>query len=109
MVYSVSVFVLLAWLLMVFFLATMSLLTLYRAGKMTLVQECIFIPIVAVGVILDVAFNVVSSVVWLELPHELTVTARVSRLRKGTGWRASLARWVCATLLDPFEQGGHCS
>ena len=63
--------------------------------------------ILAIGLPLDALFNVVVSVVFLELPHELLFSSRVNRLEKGTGWRADLAHWFCERLLRPADPT-HC-
>jgi hypothetical protein len=62
----------------------------------------------AVGWLLDVAFNMVAgSVMFLEPPHELTFTDRCSRHMDEPNWRGKIARWVCDGWLNPME-AGHC-
>lgn len=64
----------------------------------------------AVGVPLDIVLNLVASVLLWDWPQEVTLSQRLSRLNNTGGWRGDVARWVCAELLDPFDDrpGGHC-
>jgi hypothetical protein len=62
----------------------------------------------AIGIALDVILNVaVATVVFLDLPREWLLTARLRRLKAGTGWRRSVAAWICEHLLNQFDEG-HC-
>lgn len=60
-----------------------------------------------IGFALDIAFNIMASFIFVELPHEFLFTKRVSRHIKGEGWRQRLAHWFCSTWLEPFDKG-HC-
>lgn len=69
--------------------------------------------LLGVGLIFDVALNAtVGSMLFLEPPHlkRLLLTARLSyHVANDHGWRTSLARWLCAHLLDQFDPNGkHC-
>ena len=67
------------------------------------------VPVIVVGFTVDVIFNLtLAGILFAELPREVTFSQRVSRLKRGLGWRAALATWVCESLLDPFEARGHC-
>lgn len=91
-----------------YFLSVMHLKSARNAGKLTPASKVLGYPWLAVGYLVDVAFNaVVGTVIFLELPHELLFTARVSRLNDGDGRRAAIARWICRELLDPFDPAGH--
>ncbi|HXF44865.1 MAG TPA: hypothetical protein VNK91_01985 [Burkholderiaceae bacterium] len=64
-----------------------------------------------VGVVLDIVYNVVvGTVMFADLPRELTFTARLKRYRRGPLiWRWRLATWFCARLLNPYDPSGdHC-
>lgn len=64
--------------------------------------------LLSAGLVLDVVLNaVVGSVLFLEPPRELLLTSRLKRLKRGDGWRAKLADWVCEHLLEQFDEG-HC-
>lgn len=58
---------------------------------------------------MDAAVNIaVASVLFLELPHELTVTARLTRHieQRPTHWRGKLSMWIAVNLLDAFDPSG---
>jgi hypothetical protein len=97
--------------LWVFFLATMALKAANDAGNIPSFIKPAAYALIGVGLVIDFLVNVfVASFLFLELPTELTVTARVSRHEHhGEGWRQVLATWICKNLLDPFSVGGHCN
>jgi hypothetical protein len=67
-------------------------------------------PLLVIGLVIDFIVQMtVATVLWLELPRELTVSARVERLCKsGHGYRLNIALWFRKTLLSPFDRtGGH--
>lgn len=95
-----------AYVLWVLFLAVM---TLKHAWPMlTPFTRAAAIPAVVLAILLDIAFNVVASVIFFDPPAEWTFSQRMGRYKQGAGWRKSAAAWVCSTLLDPFDIGGHC-
>jgi hypothetical protein len=62
-----------------------------------------------IGVPLDIFLNLISSVIMLDIPKEVTLSQKLSRLNDTGGWRGDVARWICAELLDPFDpRGYHC-
>ena len=93
------------------YLAVTALMRARDAGVLTKPAEQIGKAVLALGYLADFLVNVVvCTVLFLELPREWVVTARVSRHKKsGTGYRQALATWVCVNLLDPFDPSGcHC-
>ena len=99
------------WLLWVFFLAVMALKVARDAGVLVKGGDAYYIgmSVLFAGWIIDFLVNVfVASIIFLEPPFEMTVTARVTRWKQEGGWRGNIARWLCVKLLDPFQQGGHC-
>lgn len=92
------------------YLAVMHLDTARRRGALTRAAKAIGYPILAVGLAVDVLFNVLwGSLLFLEPPRELLFTKRISRLNDDAGWRGRLACWICLELLDPFDpRGRHC-
>lgn len=98
--------------LWVFYLAYQSLRGVWHDLPIT--TRVLGAVVVLIGFVVDVIFNlIVGTVLFLELPHEATFSQRVSRLKRGAlyleqPWRARLAAWICAALLDPFEAQGHC-
>lgn len=92
--------------LFVFYAAVMNIKRVRDAGKLTMFGKVLGYPTLAIGLFLDLLVNVfVMTVVLLELPHEFTVTSRLSRHIKGEGWRKSVADWF-APLLDPLDPSG---
>lgn len=92
--------------LWVFYLAVMALKRAKDAGLLTKTAEAFGYPVLFVGLVLDFLANVlVMSVLLLELPREGTVTSRLKRHNKGSGWRKAIAQWA-EPLLDPFDPSG---
>lgn len=100
---------LLTWLLWVFYLAVMNLKRVKDAGRLGRVAIVLGIPVLVVGLVLDVLVNlVVFTVLLLELPRwgEWTVTARLQRHHLGTTWRSRIAQWFETELLGDFDPDG---
>ncbi len=91
----------------IFYLAVMNLKRAKDAGKLTMPAMVMGYPVLFVGLALDCLLNLtVCTILFLELPREGLVTARLKRLVASTGWRAVLARWFAASLLDAFDPSG---
>ena len=99
---------LLIWATWIFYLAIMSLRR--HKDQMSLPAKIIGYPTLFVGVVLDVLINwLVGTVVFVAMPKELLLTARLKRHIREGGWRATMARWVCHNFLNVFDPGGsHC-
>lgn len=94
------------WLL---FLAMMALQ--WRWELLPNAVKVIALPAVLLAITLDVLFNyTIACVLFLKLPArgEWTFSQRVGHYKRRIDWRAPIAHWICANLLDPFEAGGHC-
>jgi len=61
------------------------------------------------GYIIDVLFNwIYGSVMFLELPRELTLSERLRRLLlSGKPWQVKLSYFLCHYLIEPWDSG-HC-
>ena len=91
----------------IFYLAVMNLKRAKDAGTLTLPAKVMGYPVLFVGLALDCLLNLtVCTFLFLELPREGLVTARLKRLAVGGGWRASLAMWFAVHLLDTFDPSG---
>jgi hypothetical protein len=91
------------------YLAVMSLHRAEISNTLPKVALVLGVPILAVGLAIDAAVNwCVMTLVLLELPQEVTVTARLKRHNRATGgWRKKVVGWF-KPLLDPFDpSGGH--
>ncbi|HEY0721690.1 MAG TPA: hypothetical protein VGE50_10620 [Gammaproteobacteria bacterium] len=79
-------------------------------SKLTVAAKLWAYPMLIVGVLSDVLFNLaIGTVVYVELPHELLFTTRCNRHIGEKGWRGNVARWFCRNFMDPFDPAGnHC-
>lgn len=95
----------------VFYTSVMCLRRARDEGRITPVIRPIAYLTLFVGLLLDVFLNTIMSLPFLELPHwfdgEFLLTARLKRLVKSGGWRATQAKFWCNNFLEPFDQG-HC-
>lgn len=58
---------------------------------------------------IDVALNLLWSILLLDFPRELMLSGKLKRLKARGGWRGKVATFVCAELLNPFDSDGkHC-
>lgn len=104
-------FMLPLYLLWFLYLGVMNLKRAYDAGTLPETAYCLGLPLLGIGYLYDALMNLtVMTVLMLELPRELLVTARVSRHQRcSSGWRYRIAHWMCKNLLDPFDPSGcHC-
>ena len=78
------------------------------AGRLTTWNTRIGYSVLVVGYALDCVVNMTLAVLlFLELPKETTVSARINRLvLTDTGWRQRVALWVRRTLLATFDPSG---
>lgn len=99
------------YLLWLYYLAVMSLESAQDKAPITGATRLFAYTVLGPGYLLDFLTNLVLvSILFLEVPREWLVTARLVRHIEGSiGWRRSLAEWFCATLLDRFDPSGcHC-
>ena len=97
------------YVLWLFYLAVMNLKRAKDAGTLTRTALFFGRPILFVGLLLDLVANLlVATVVFVDMPDELTVTARLKRyVREQPGtWRGRLAAWFAAEMLDTFDPSG---
>jgi hypothetical protein len=92
----------------IYYLASMHLLAhkdqLHPVAK---IHGWIFVIIP--GLLYDAFLNaIIASIIFMDPPREVLLTARLKRYKKGTGWRRKWALWTCEHLLDQFDEGGHC-
>jgi hypothetical protein len=93
--------------LYVFYAAVMNIKRVRDAGKLTWVGKALGYPTLVIGLVLDLFVNLtLMTVVLLELPRELTVTARLKRHHKeSTGWRLAVVKFF-EPVLDPLDPSG---
>jgi hypothetical protein len=100
-----------SYVLWLMFLAVMALKAKWSSLPITV--RILAAPSVLIAVMLDIAFNwTIGAALFLRLPdysrHEYTFSQRVGNYKRRVDWRAPIAVWICANLLDPFDVGGHC-
>ena len=95
------------WPLYVF---TMAMLRARVAGTTTLTAWLLALPLVIAAVMLDILLNftVFALLTW-DLPKrgEWTFSQRLERLVRQNGWRSRFAKWLAASLLDPYNFDDH--
>ncbi len=99
------------YLLFVYYLAVMNLKRAHDIKPLTGFTRVAALSVLYPGLFLDAFVNIfVLTFVLLELPKEVLVTARLSRLVKEShGWRGKFSKLICSKLLDQFDPSGcHC-
>lgn len=93
--------------LYVFYCAVMNIKRVRDMGKLTKLGMAFGYPTLIIGLVLDLLVNVfVMTLILLELPRELTVTARLKRHnRESTGWRLAVVKFF-EPVLDPLDPSG---
>jgi len=96
--------------LWVLYAAVMNFKRAKDAGTLSKTGLILGYPVFIVGMLLDIYCNLIPlTIMLLEIPKELTVSSRVTRLSTKGGWRGDAARWFCDDLLDDLDQSGkHC-
>ncbi len=101
--------------LWVFWFAYVLVMGLYRAhlsGRLGWPTYCLSLPVLVIGYVLDVVAQLtLATLIFCDVPQrgEWLVTDRLKRYSAGTGWRKTVADWVCTHLLDPFDPtDNHC-
>lgn len=93
--------------LWVFYLAVMNLKRVKDQNKLVKWAYWFGMPVLIIGYALDVIVNyLVMTALFLEPPKKLeTVTSRLKRHKKDTGWRGLIVAWF-EPMLDPFDPSG---
>lgn len=95
------------YLLYTFYAAVMNIKRVRDMGKLTKLGMAFGYPTLFIGLVLDFLCNVfVMTLLFLELPQEMTVTARLKRHNKeSTGWRLAIVKFF-EPVLDPLDPSG---
>ena len=108
--YLIALWPLLAlYALWIFYLAVMNLKRAQDAGTLPRTALVFGYPVLLAGLLIDLFVNVfVASIIFLDPPRELTMTARLKRYasEQPKTWRASVSVWFAANLLDVFDPSG---
>lgn len=93
--------------LWVLYLATMNLQRCLVAGTISKTALRLGYAVVGIGTILDIVFNItLGTLVLMDVPGELTLSQRLTRLKAAGGWRGAVAEWIGSELLDCFDYRG---
>jgi len=102
----IGLMLLAVYLLFVFYAAVMNIKRVRDMGKLNWLGKALGYPTLLIGYTLDVVVNVVvMTVVLFELPRELTVTSRLKRHQRSSGWRLAVVKFF-EPLLDPLDPSG---
>jgi hypothetical protein len=96
--------------LWLFFLASMVLIAARKKGTLSKPALVLGIPVIGLGLLIDVSVNVMLTAVFMEATKEWTVSQRLSRYKaEASGWRYKIAKFICENFLDTFDPSGcHC-
>ena len=99
------------WTFWAVYVLVMGVYRAHLSGRLGTVALILGLPIVIVGILLDVLVNVfIATFLFLDLPREFLMTSRMIRYRNtDKGWRAKVSQYICDNLLDIFDpSGNHC-
>lgn len=92
----------------IMYVASMGMIRAHKDGKLNTVLWVLCVPFVAVSWMIDVVHNLtLFTLLYLELPRELTVTSRLKRHVTQHTFRGKLSRWIAETILNPFDHTGN--
>lgn len=107
MVY-VAIILLNLYVFFILYVASMGMVAAYKSKRLNWFLWVLCLPFVAIALLVDVLNNIlVFSILFFELPKELTVTARLKRHVTNNTKRGKFARWLAVTLLNPFDYSGN--
>lgn len=98
-------FVLSIWILWVIYAAMMRLKQVREAGKLTVAMKVLGYPVLLLGLAIDLVLNVtIGSALFLEIPREYTLSARLWRhSQESAGYRQKVAEVIRVNLLDDID------
>lgn len=108
---AVGIVLAIMWTFWAVYVLVMGVYRAHLSGRLGTVALILGLPIVVVGIVLDVLVNIfIATFLFLDLPREFLMTSRMIRYRNtDTGWRAKLSQFICDNLLDIFDpSGNHC-
>lgn len=96
------------YLFFILYVASMGMVRVHKEGKLNPVLWALCLPFVVFSLIVDVLNNLtIFTVIFAELPRELTVTERLKRHVKQHTFRGKLARFIGDNLLNSFDPTGN--
>jgi len=92
----------------ILYVASMAMIRAHAEEKLNGVLWVLCVPFVAFALAVDILHNLtLFSLIFWEVPKELTVTDRLKRHIDEKYWRGGLARWMATTLLNSFDHTGN--
>lgn len=93
---------------LIFYLAIMNISR--HKESLDATQRVVFLPIVIIGVLLDVLFRwTVGVVILADISPNMLFTAVLQRHVNKDSWRGKVSRFLCTKFLDKFDPSGkHC-
>ena len=96
-----------AWVLWVIYAAMMRLKQVREAGKLTIAMKVLGYPVLAFGLFIDFCLNALASFIFVEIPREYTLSARLWRhSQESTGYKQKVAEAIRVNLLDAIDPEG---
>lgn len=96
------------YLFFILYVASMGMVRAHKEGKLNSILWVLCVPFVALSWVIDVIHNItLFTLLYLELPRELTVTERLKRHVSEHTFRGKLSRWIAETVLNPFDYSGN--
>jgi hypothetical protein len=102
---NLALFVLLdLWAFFIMYVASMGMIRAHKEGNLNIVLWVLCLPFVAISWVFDVINNAtLFTLIFFEIPRELTVTERLKRHYKKPTIRGKIATWIGVTILNPFD------
>ena len=92
----------------ILYVASMGMVRAHKEHKLNAMLWVMCVPFVAISLVVDVLNNIlVFTVLFFELPKELTVTERLKRHYREHTFRGKLARLIGDNLLNAFDHTGN--
>ena len=100
------------WLFWALYVLVMGLYRAHLMKNLTKLTYVLGAPWLILGLAFDFIANIfIATIIFLDLPREYLVTARLKRYIKDDPeeWRGKFSNWICNNLLDVFDpSGNHC-
>jgi hypothetical protein len=99
------------WIFWAGYVLVMGIYRAYLTKRLSRISLILGFPFIIAGYLMDVGANlIIAPFIFLDLPQEMLVTTRLQRyIKNGTGWRVTVASFICENLLDIFDPSGdHC-
>lgn len=92
----------------IMYVSSMSMIRAHREGKLNPVLWALCVPWVAISWVIDVIHNLtLFTILYAELPRQLTVTKRLKRHVTQHTFMGKFSRWLAETILNPFDLTGN--